>query len=561
MDKKFNHLVQMIEEAGKFREFQEEEISCEKCDGFVIRELMIDMEPIKGEKARIYTIIGIPESAGKLPTVLHIHGGGQTASKDYVKHWASLGYFACSYDWTGPAQDRTRYSNLAELPSGQLSDEYDPEKSVMLTRLLIARCMVSYLATQPEVDSGHIGAFGISWGGAILWLLNHWDKRLKAAVPIYGCGRHISPDRNYIYGKPCTQEDRVEWSRVFDGIERAAGQNAPVLMMAATNDFWGWIDAAEDAVARVSPDKRNITFSPNHNHHLDAWAISTINRWMYVHLKEDGKWPHMPAVEVRLNASGRLMVQARYDATYEKPAQVRFCWSWKDYSEIIPPARYWHVTDLLQPDAEVEIPVLEPQNALYIYADVIYRDGSKISSLPLRLSPSYLGMKQSTDLKSDIIADFRNGQDGWYCPIMWTEPIHSEFKYGYMNDPQGGKAITIEDKGVPFIIRSFKLSDPKWQGNDRCRGMAVRVYASNPGTWEVVAVYRPWCYGEKAFKYKRGTSEGWSTLYICKEDFCTEEGLHLSSWIELHELIVSFIPHDNPEQGIKAALGNIIWQR
>jgi len=37
---------------------------------------------IAGQKANLYVILGLPKEAdnGRLPAVLHIHGGGQTAS-------------------------------------------------------------------------------------------------------------------------------------------------------------------------------------------------------------------------------------------------------------------------------------------------------------------------------------------------------------------------------------------------------------------------------------------------------------------------------------------------
>ncbi|HEG42885.1 MAG TPA: hypothetical protein ENH94_02440 [Phycisphaerales bacterium] len=44
---------------------------------------------------------GYPKGGKNLPAILHLHGGGQRASKSYVKYWVSLGYAAMSINWGG----------------------------------------------------------------------------------------------------------------------------------------------------------------------------------------------------------------------------------------------------------------------------------------------------------------------------------------------------------------------------------------------------------------------------------------------------------------------------
>ena len=50
-------------------------------------------EVFEGEKTRIFAYLGRPrQPAGKIPGILHIHGGGQTANIDWVRFWVHRGY-------------------------------------------------------------------------------------------------------------------------------------------------------------------------------------------------------------------------------------------------------------------------------------------------------------------------------------------------------------------------------------------------------------------------------------------------------------------------------------
>src|SRR3954452_24278899 len=52
-------------------------------------------EVFEGEVVRVFGHFGRPrKSGGKVPGVLHVHGGGQTAGLDWPRFWATRGY-AC----------------------------------------------------------------------------------------------------------------------------------------------------------------------------------------------------------------------------------------------------------------------------------------------------------------------------------------------------------------------------------------------------------------------------------------------------------------------------------
>ncbi len=562
--------LRMIEEAGTIDSFTVTVVERIEDEDAVYTAIYLDTEIVKGLPARIYLWWGVPKINSAVPAILHIHGGGsQTAYLNHVKQWVKNGYAACSYDWKGPLYDHVYYSDLTGLPTADLEEDYDPLQSVMFNRVLHAKKMVSWLSIQPEVDAERIGVYGISRGGSITWLLNHWDKRLKAVVPLYGVGRHLAPGRlNRNNRNSQTTKQLKQWERKLDGVTLAKEQHAPVLMMAATNDFWGWMDAVCDAVTDISPDKCSLTFSANQNHHLDQWAGSTLTTWMNVHLKNEGSWPSAPHVDVWLDEAGDLRARSEgtksgnsegngnSDGKQERPIQVRYCWSWGDMSEYFPPGRYWNVVNTSDMDDDIVIPVINPNVSGYIYVDYIFSNGVKVSSLPLRFSPSYLGMMSATDVGSTVLADFTNGLDGWHCPDYRTEPFDPEFHYVTIENPDGGYALSLVELDIPFTLVTHKLVDPKWKPPHYRSDLSAQLHSSVKGKCTIELQYKPDQAGQRIWFYETELNEGWNELQIKPEEWGNEEGVPFATWELAHKLIIRFVPLLE-ESKYEAALGKV----
>src|SRR5579872_6468508 len=60
-------------------------------EGCTFEKLRFTGEIVDGVKVRVFAIQGAPTGAKRLPGVLHIHGGGQTASLAWVRYWAKRG--------------------------------------------------------------------------------------------------------------------------------------------------------------------------------------------------------------------------------------------------------------------------------------------------------------------------------------------------------------------------------------------------------------------------------------------------------------------------------------
>ena len=71
-------------------------------EGIALEKLRFTSERDEGGKVRVFAIRGRRETDSSLPGILHIHGGGQTASLDWVRYWAKRGYVCVTFDYTGP---------------------------------------------------------------------------------------------------------------------------------------------------------------------------------------------------------------------------------------------------------------------------------------------------------------------------------------------------------------------------------------------------------------------------------------------------------------------------
>src|SRR3954451_3510724 len=209
-------------------------------------------EVFEGEPARVFGHFGRPRKAkGKVPGVLHVHGGGQTAGLDWPRFWAARGYACLSFDFCGntnlpelgPGYKRERYTLWGKVPAdmmkvgGGLSMKPTPRHNPWYHWTLVARRGLTFLETRPGVDGGKLGVFGISVGGTLTWSIAALDDRVKAAAPIYGCGWEFyryPPDET----APEPRELRL-WRALIAPEAHAASVKCPTLLLSATNDGHG----------------------------------------------------------------------------------------------------------------------------------------------------------------------------------------------------------------------------------------------------------------------------------------------------------------------------------
>ena len=77
-------------------------------DGVVVRMVTYSVGTFKGRVSRMGAYLGVPQQrAGKLPAVIQMHGGGQTALRESVIALARNGYVGLAMNWGGnPMKDQ-----------------------------------------------------------------------------------------------------------------------------------------------------------------------------------------------------------------------------------------------------------------------------------------------------------------------------------------------------------------------------------------------------------------------------------------------------------------------
>src|SRR5262249_41650025 len=147
-----------------------------------------------------------------------------------------------------------------------------------------------------------LGVFGISVGGSLTWMITGFDRRVKAAVPIYGCGYNYDR-RNVQWGMPGLTEDLALFQRVLAPESHAPYVECPILFLDSTNDFHGLMDRAYETLSVVRAPVRQA-FTPRYNHHIEPEQGRNLALWMDRHLKNGPVWPDSPRLQLALNEHG-----------------------------------------------------------------------------------------------------------------------------------------------------------------------------------------------------------------------------------------------------------------
>lgn len=232
-----------------------------------VKQVYYPGENYKGKPTKIFAYYGKPEGQGPFPAVLLVHGGGGKAFSDWVKHWNNRGYCALAMDLAGNG------------PNGRLPDggpgQGDEEKfndftadnlKDMWTYHAVAAVLRghSMIASFPEVDRNKVAVTGISWGGYLTCIIAGLDDRLKAAVPVYGCG--------YLHENSVWKENRLDkmevvrrekWVRNFDPSSYLSGVTCPIMFINGTNDFAYPLDSYKKCYDLVKEKKNTLYQSAN----------------------------------------------------------------------------------------------------------------------------------------------------------------------------------------------------------------------------------------------------------------------------------------------------------
>lgn len=254
----------------------------------LVREVTYPGEPLAGKPTTVFAYYGRPATGnGPFPAVLLVHGGGGKAFAAWAEHWAKRGYCALAMDLGGNG------------PSGRLPDGGPDQSDVtkfrsfnaatardMWTYHAVADVMLGHnlLRSMPEVDTNRIAVTGISWGGYLTCIVAGIDDRLKAAVPVYGCGfLHENSAWKESRLDIKSSEERARWVQYFDPSSYLSGVKCPILFLNGTNDFAYPMDSYQKCFDLVPVTRvLSVRVRLPHGH---IWTFGEVDAFIDSHLR------------------------------------------------------------------------------------------------------------------------------------------------------------------------------------------------------------------------------------------------------------------------------------
>ena len=343
---------------------------------------------LKGEEIRMFCKYAAQKDAVNLPAILNIHGWGGAPSID--SEFINSGYAVMSQDYHGYHPDRTEYTKYPpSLAHGnQLTSTQTADPDVKATSDYIwdaqARRALSYMATQPEVDTDRMGATGFSYGGTLIWSLAT-DPRLKAVCAFHGMGwiKYYRDHGVWRYDlTPPAVEPSEEDLIYLAGIAPQAYSpyiNCPVLFLNGSNDHHGnqdrsyqTLDFLPDGVPWATAQQVNAT------HQTDT-VVQDLYLWMQKWVKgESVTWPDNPQSEIRIGAGG----VPEFVLNPDRPEDVESVEIYYALEEPFNYNRTWFYATVVRTGDTwtAMLPVIDVDAYLFAYANIRYNSTIVISS-------------------------------------------------------------------------------------------------------------------------------------------------------------------------------------
>lgn len=364
--------------------------------GLVFRYIRYLVGTFKGKKAHIAAFHAYPKGGKNLPGILHMHGGGQRASLNETKYYASRGYSSISINWGGREMEEARpgdlntdwgsvdptqknvpgYFNL--LPGEHHLDARESPRNCNWFLLTLAgRRALTFLERQPEVDKNRLGIQGHSMGGNLTVYVAGSDDRVKAASPsVGGTGFRTYP---YFHLPPQIRSVKgsVELFRATMGYQNYAPRiAAPILHLGATNDFHGLMDATYATGALIPHTDKRYVFAPHFNHRFNHEQAIARPLWFDAHLKGGFTLPETPKTQLDLNtADGVPSLSVRPDEASLPVTRIDVYYS----EDPDPRARFFRSASTSKHPTDsncrlARLPMLAPKNQpLFAFANIHYR--------------------------------------------------------------------------------------------------------------------------------------------------------------------------------------------
>ncbi|MCE9546733.1 MAG: dienelactone hydrolase family protein [Planctomycetia bacterium] len=541
--------------------------------GIGYRYLRYTVGTFRGQPARVAAVYAVPQGARKVPGLVQIHGGGQSANLNAVRANAERGYACISINWLGnridgirpglpntdwgavDATQRGHNSGFTSLePDAKTIDSVtspknsnwysvtSPKNSNWYLGIMAARRALTFLEQQPEVDGQKLGVYGHSMGGTVTAHVAAVDPRVRAAAPT--CGGFGSP--RAIHLDPLSQRTIADEAHL-------PLITCPLLLGSPTNDFNGAMDEADRAIDVVHSKSIRTTRPVHHDHRTTPAEAVCIPLWFDEQLKGTFHFPQTPRIAWKLpQPDGVPLLEVTPDKS-RKIVAVELFYSRGDD----PRRRFWIAAAAHESNGTwtAQCPVLDMDSTLRAFANVTYAidapvttaeyyyefftsDTFSISSRMLTATPAELraaGVK-GTDAKSLLIDDFARDWQDWWIP--WRGSVERWTR---------------------------KIGDPKWRGPDQAV-LEVTLKSAQDNTLVVVLKSNPWwnpTHVRQPQEYfatikLKGSPDGQTVRIPLSDLHSINDSRPPNNWTAFDEL--GLVPSFHYERGGKAQIAGQTWR-
>ena len=250
------------------------------------QEVWYEGEPLAGKPTRIFAYLGKPagDTQAPRPAVLLVHGGGGRAYKEWAMHWAARGYIALAMDTAGQGPDGKRHADAGpdQGDNVKFQEFTDAQAREQWSYHAVAAVLRGHglLNSLPGVDRERVAITGISWGGYLTCLVAGLDPKLKAAVPVYGCG--FLGDNSYWRDRSLaglTAESRQRWLKLFDPSQVIKSAACPMFFLNGTHDFAYPPDSYRKTFSLVPREKVTLSVRVDLDHgHI--WTFNEVDAFI-----------------------------------------------------------------------------------------------------------------------------------------------------------------------------------------------------------------------------------------------------------------------------------------
>lgn len=490
-------------------DFKQEVVKEETKDGNYCRESYISAY-VLGEEVRVYCLYKVKDGAKNAPGLLNVHGwmGAANIDNDYVTD----GWAVMSYDYCGKNGKRAQYTKYPEkLAHGEMcggrvtcsalpdrSPITDPTQTSDYLWYAIESRVLSYLEQQREVDKTRLGAKGYSYGGTLMWFLG-MDPRIKAVVAYFGIGwtEYWRNRQVMMYAIPYAEPEKTSGEKIYlAGIAPEAHVpyiTAATLFLNGSNDHHGCCERGLESFKLFKPGVPWAFAMQVRGHHNTEKIGQDCKMWLekYV-LGKEVFWPEHPKAEIKLDADGvpTLTVKPSHP---ERVQNVEIYYSLKNPVWI---SRAWRDAEAVKSGSTwmTRMPVLNVDDYVFAYANVIYDTRVVVSTDFKAVIPSKIGNAKATDKASDVICT-GDGSLGIWSNVAEAEGIG------------GVKAFRCTNNSAGF--GTDRMSDPKWQA-PASGALSFKFYCTEPQTLIFTA-------GDFSGELEVTASDIWQEMVIPKE--------------------------------------------